>query len=137
MQTNRKISVLKAIGVQVWRDRKSEIKEALCFHALSLEASKSIIILADYDFEHEAEERSLLEAISKALGFIVVATTRNWSECEAEMARYSTVIVMGDKISTHIKSRGEKFIFTHAPSTLLKEPKLKAQTWQAIKHLKV
>ena len=134
MQTTEKLSLLKAMGIEVWRDRYAEAVSALSFHFVVLEASRPMLILADLDPSNELEEQNLVQAIAKALGFEVKASQGFSDNLESILSLGEEIIVMGNKISEKIR---RKIIHTHAPSELLKNPKLKAETWQAIRHLKV
>lgn len=136
MEIEQKISLLKAMGIEVWRDRASAESEPLpTFFQLYLAAPNPILLLADSDPMQVSEEQNLVEAIAKALGFVQkveVATHLNSATVPDE------IIVMGEKTASILRQHfpQRKLIKTHSPSQLLKMPQLKAQTWAAIRHLK-
>jgi DNA polymerase III psi subunit len=134
MQTTEKLSHLKAMGIEVWRDRSAQALAPLGFHYLHLPAPKPILILADQDSASIGEEQTLLQAIAKALGF-EASVLEGFSNQLDLLVSGQELIVMGENIAEALS--GKKFIHTHAPSQLLKNPKLKSETWQAIRHLKV
>lgn len=134
MQTTEKLAHLKAMGIEVWCDRASQQGEPFSFYGLSLGGQRPILILADLDPFKCAEEEALLEAIAKALGFEAKARRLVLEELDSLLSG-QILIVMGDKLAQCLS--GKSFILTYAPAQLLAEPKLKAKTWQAIRHLKV
>jgi hypothetical protein len=138
MQTAQKIRYLKAMGIEVFRDRLAQTLAPQVFHLLHLRGLKPIFILADLDEAKCEEEQNLLEAIAKALGFQAQAETISENNLNSKISAEAEIIAMGNIISSEMKKQFPKknIITTFSPSELIENPKLKAQTWNAIRDLK-
>lgn len=125
-------SYLKLMGIDVWRAQTFHSVSYYCYNLCNLQNRLIGVLLADAIVRDDAENE-LVEKIAKATRKKVSRGLRLGLLNQNDLKK-CIIILLGSRITqlfSHFDS--SRKIISYAPAELLRDPKLKVKTWNALK----